>query len=116
MLLLIGFQLHWIKNSKLLIEEQFTNKVSMALCTVVEKMSTESGCSEVRSACRVSKESCETQVLTMMKDSAFDRVLRSSLAFYQIDLPYEVNIAVKDTLLSEVPPYFLLPDPNFGPG
>lgn len=106
MLLLIGFQLHWIKNSKLLIEEQFTNRVSMALCTAVEKMSAEADCC-VSAAMNGNPDapSCTNQVKKMMKDSAFDRVLRSSLAFYQIDLPYEVNIAVKDTALSEVPPY-----------
>lgn len=106
MLLLIGFQLHWIKNSKLLIEEQFTNRVSMALCTAVEKMSTEPGCcTSSASGDGSDTPSCTNQVRKMMKDSAFDRVLRSSLAFYQIDLPYEVNITTKDTSLSEIPPY-----------
>lgn len=106
MLVLIGIQINWIKKSKELTDEQFTNKVNMALCSAVEKMSEEEGCCQaVRTACEVSTASCVGQVKSMIADSGFGQVLRTSLAYYQINLPYEVNIAIKDSALNEAPPY-----------
>ncbi len=89
-----------------MIEEQFTNKVSMALCTAVDKLSTTPACSEaIRTSCATSPTSCEEQVNKMVQDPSFNEVLRSSLSFYQIDLPYHVNVATLDTSLAAAPPF-----------
>ncbi len=101
MALLIRFQLGWINTSKALIEEQFTNKVNMALCSTIEQLSENEDC---RETCR-SMEGCSAKIQTLAADPLFSSVLKSKLDFYRVDLPFEVNIAVQDTTAGAAPPY-----------
>lgn len=101
MVLLVSFQLRWINTSKALIEEQFTNKVNLALCSAIEQLSESEDC---RETC-LSMEGCSAKIQTLAADSLFSSVLKSKLEFYRVDLPFEVNIAVQDTAAGTVPPY-----------
>lgn len=107
MLLLIGLQWYWLQNSKQLIEDQFTNRVSMALCSAVEKISASPECCQaVKSSCESVPGNCNDQVLQLVNDSAFSDALKSSLSFYQVELPYETNIATREmTNDTTAPPY-----------
>jgi signal transduction histidine kinase len=99
--LLIFFQMRWIGTSRALIEEQFTNKVNLALCSAVEQLSESEDC---RQTC-LSMEGCSVKIQALSADSLFSSVLKSKLEFYQVDLPFEVNIAVQDTAAGTAPPY-----------
>ena len=106
MLLLISFQMYWIKKSKILIEEQFTNKVTMALCATVDKVSKSPECCEaVRSSCMTSPTGCTDQLNELIKNTAFTDVLNTSLNYFQINLPYKVNVASSDSIKSSAPNY-----------
>ncbi len=98
-LALISFQYYWIKTSKSLIEEQFTNKVSMALCSAVDKLSDNPDCCKLKtSGCEADNTQCQSQLNSMVQDSAFVKEINSSLQFYNIRLPYELAIKAKDSV------------------
>jgi hypothetical protein len=104
MILLISLQVYWMNKSKELIEEQFTNKVSMALCSAVDKLSKTPACSEAAlSSCMISKGECADKVQAMVRDSSFTEVLNSSLAYFQVNLPYKMNVAFMDSSQVDTP-------------
>jgi two-component system, OmpR family, phosphate regulon sensor histidine kinase PhoR len=105
MILLIGFQVYWMNKSKELIEEQFTNKVSMALCSAVDKLSKSPACSQAATSCMTSKGECADKVQAMVKDSSFAEVLNSSLNYYQVNLPYKVNVSFMGSSRPDTPAY-----------
>ncbi|MEP7323510.1 MAG: HAMP domain-containing sensor histidine kinase [Saprospiraceae bacterium] len=105
MILLIGFQVYWMSKSKELIEEQFTNKVSMALCSAVDKLSNSPACSQAATSCLTSKGECADKVQAMVKDSSFTEVLNSSLNYYHVNLPYKVNVSFMGSSPMDTPSY-----------
>jgi signal transduction histidine kinase len=93
-LALIAFQVRWMQHSQNLLEEQFNQRVNMALCNTVEKLAAEKSCSHmIQSSCMAgTTESCCRQLDTLLESPLFDRTLNAALAFYQIDLPYQAKI------------------------
>ncbi len=106
-LLLISFQFYWIHQSKKLIDDQFTNRVSMALCSAVEKISDNpSSCLADPVGCALTPGSnCQSILQSMIRDSGFVQEINKSLAFYQIHLPYNMSLATKDSSADCDPQY-----------
>ncbi len=99
LLALIGFQVSWMNHSRLLLNEQFNNQVNMALCTTVEKLAADPDCSEKLRACcaKENKEGCRKSFEAISKTPEMTSAFREAMRFYQINLPYELQIAAKDT-------------------
>ncbi len=98
-LALIGFQVNWMRQSRQLIEEQFNNRVNMALCSTVEKMAENKTCSsELRACCaQPNGTACKEDFDALLQKPEMGALLTEALHFYQIDLPYRVLIVPRDT-------------------
>ena len=98
-LALIAFQVSWMRHSRSLIEEQFNNRVNMALCSTVEKIAADPACSnELRACCAPpGAPGCRSTVDEVMQKPEMGALLTEALHFYQIDLPYRVLISPKDS-------------------
>ncbi|PHN04503.1 sensor histidine kinase [Flavilitoribacter nigricans] len=109
MLALIAFQVRWMQHSQELLEEQFNQRVNLALCNTVEKLAVEDGCGSIKaSACsNMTAMNCHQPLDTLLASDIFDQTLQTALHFYQIDLPYRANIHTKDSPDNpdELPPY-----------
>ena len=100
-LFLIGFQVKWLKDSRDLIEQQFDQKVTMALCAAVGSLdSTEiqpfaCGSQVADSPVSLLEQALENpaEMRTMLSDSVLRKALDESMRFYDIHLPYEVSIS-----------------------
>lgn len=107
MLALIIFQVSWMNHSRRLLNEQFNNRVNMALCSSVEKMAENQACSsQIRSACctqESSQPSCSQTLDKFLATPEMDRTLENALRFYQIDLPYKAVIKPLETSTNEAP-------------
>jgi two-component system, OmpR family, phosphate regulon sensor histidine kinase PhoR len=90
-LALIAFQVIWMRHSRALLEEQFNNKVSMALCSAVETVAENPSCKAEMRACCAAPESSDLAESTsaIMEKPAMQAALKDALAFHQINLPYE---------------------------
>jgi signal transduction histidine kinase len=99
MLALIWFQVRWMKYSRELLEEQFNNRVNMALCSTVEKLAADQASTEeVRACCAVAdQEACRQTLTDLQQRPEMRAALADALQFYQIDLPFEVSIAPRDS-------------------
>lgn len=108
-LALIAIQVRWIQHSQQLLDEQFNQRVNMALCNTVEKLADEESCSKpLQASCSVmSSQSCCRQLDTLLASPLFDQTLGDALNFYQIDLPYKANIGSNSNLSEdgELPPF-----------
>ena len=102
---LVLLQAQWLFHSKNLIEKQFNQKVSMALCMAVTELS------DGPKSCIAAP---ETDLVTMLTSSLITtlppqseeekvkKALDKALAFYDIHLPYEIEIFdKKNTCASE---------------
>jgi signal transduction histidine kinase len=78
-----------MRQSHDLIEEQFNNKARMALCSAVESLGDNSTI-EVQATC------AKVEGVTEDNLNRLDDVLKRSLAFYDIDIPYEIQIIEAD--------------------
>ena len=111
MVALIAFQVNWMKHSSRLIEEQFNNRVNMALCSAVESLAADQNSSASFRACCAevnTQPGCMQSVDELPTATGMNQTLAQSLNFYQISLPYEAVIAPKDTLnveQGEIPPF-----------
>ncbi|MEM1318728.1 MAG: HAMP domain-containing sensor histidine kinase [Bacteroidota bacterium] len=85
LVLLIIFQVKWMLHSRDLIEEQFNQKVGMALCNAVEETSRRCQSQEVASCQPVIKDQ-------WLNELGLDEALNSSMSFYNIDLEYQANV------------------------
>ncbi len=101
-LALIGFQVTWMNHSRTLLEEQFNNRVNMALCSTVENLAENQNCSaELRACCATADPSgCQPNLESIVQRPEMKAALTQALHFYQIDLPYEVLITPRDTAAS----------------
>jgi len=106
-LALIGIQVRWMQQSRELLEEQFTNRVNMALCSTVENLANDPDhAEEIRACCRVPDvASCAPNFLPLSQEPAMQAALNQWLQFYQINLPYTVQITPKDSSVKGAPPY-----------
>lgn len=99
-LALIGFQVSWMQQSRNLLEEQFNNRVNMALCSTVEKIAENQACTDgLRNCCAVAGNmACSQQDFEkLLEKPEVKATLAEALHFYQIDMPYQVQVARKDT-------------------
>jgi two-component system phosphate regulon sensor histidine kinase PhoR len=90
--LLIFFQARWMLQSKQLIEEQFEQKATMALCRAVEEVArtcAEGGPSLYNITLATCGQRC---TLSAVDSAALAGALNRSLSFYGIDLPYAVEL------------------------
>lgn len=108
-LALITFQVRWMQHSQQLLEEQFNQRVNMALCNTVEQLAVEESCSSLmQTGCSAAPaQSCCQQLDTLLASDLFDETLKTALHFYQIDLPYRADIKSNTGLLDReaLPPY-----------
>jgi signal transduction histidine kinase len=90
-LALIIFQVLWMRHSRTLLEEQFNNRVTMALCSAVETVAENPTCSAEMRACCASpgSASCAQTAVDLMEKPEMQNALKNALAFHQINLPYE---------------------------
>ena len=102
---LVLLQAQWLFHSKNLIEEQFNQKTSLALCMAVTELS------DGPKSCIAAPESdlasmLTTPLLTTLPPQSEEETVRKavdgSLAFYDIHLPYQIEIFdKKNTCASE---------------
>lgn len=97
---LIVFQALWMQHSRKLLEEQFNNRVNMALCSTVERLASNPACSDgLRACCRedADPEACSTNFEILLQKPEMESTLAEALQFYQIDLPYQISIVSNDS-------------------
>lgn len=89
---LVFFQVRWLRQSQALMEEQFNNRVKMALCSAIERIDP-SKKSELQLA---QQDLSKTPLIaTPYNQTALDSALKQTLAFYNINLPYRILPAQK---------------------
>ncbi len=87
LILLILFQIKWMLHSRDLIEEQFNQKVDMAMCSAVEETSRKCGTdSSAIAGCLPGLED------TWLQELGLKDALSSSMSFYNIDLQYQADV------------------------
>lgn len=107
MLLLVLIQVKWMQQSRKLIEDQFDQKVSMALCKAVDEVSLTESSQEIKIACQVSSSfdpfCCSTQLTTYLADDNVRDVVEDALNYYNIDMPFvlEVSNVQKNICMTE---------------
>jgi two-component system, OmpR family, phosphate regulon sensor histidine kinase PhoR len=95
--LLILFQVNWLGHSRRLLEEQFDQKVTMALCSAVEQL--EVNGSTVTANCAPGCESrqlnCAAEFISPagVDEDEMRRSLESSLERYGIEMDFQLSIA-----------------------
>ncbi|MEQ1744067.1 MAG: HAMP domain-containing sensor histidine kinase [Saprospiraceae bacterium] len=97
---LIVFQVVWMQHSRRLLEEQFDNRVKMALCSTVERLASNPGCSDdLRACCSVGQtvEACSRKFDSLLQKPEMEAALTEALHFYQVDLPYQISIVPKES-------------------
>jgi len=94
---LIFFQLRWIQHSTELLEEQFSHRVDMALCNAVEQMADSKSCAEITKGCSVKSgnEGCQVKLDSIFRTAEGSVALQEALAFYKLDLPYQISVVEK---------------------
>ena len=105
---LIAFQVKWMQQSRDLLEEQFDQKVSMALCSAVENMSTTEEVAEVRSTCTAEPKppSCAQKIDELLESPSFDQKISTAFDFYDIGMDFEADIVDKSCVPADsISPY-----------
>ena len=101
---LVLFQVQWMLQSRDLLEEQFNNRVNMALCNAVEEVAQTGICEQVRQSCSLKEGdqiSCQQHLDTLLNAEDLNVALGKSLDFYNIKMDYEVRILDKDSMDEE---------------
>lgn len=96
-LALIGFQVNWLRHSRQLLEEQFNNKVRMALCATVDQIAEDQACCQQVRACCVDPNAGPNAAAFFAEIPQTEQMLTEALARYQINLPYRVQIVPNDS-------------------
>lgn len=108
-LALLSFQVRWMQHSQELLEEQFNQRVNMALCNTIDKLSRDHNrCQSFRAGCSSNVgHACGQQLQHLLNSSSFDQTLSAALDLFQIDLPYQVGIYHREHLGEgqSLPPY-----------
>lgn len=105
LILLILFQVNWLRHSRRLLEEQFDQKVTMALCSAVENLeeTPESIASKSAVCCKKMPDNCYAGYFESDKSEAeLHDALATSLQRYDIDLDFTFELA-NDPLASILP-------------
>ena len=105
---LVLFQVKWMQHSRNLLEEQFDNKVNMALCSAVDKMADGPSCTLIQPSCSRLNNLApghDDKFDDMLDAHAFEFALKDALDSYNIDLAYQIRVMDKDSLASVNPSY-----------
>ncbi len=86
---LIIIQIQWMRQSHDLIEEAFNHRVKMALCSAVENLD-DNTTIEVNASC------ANISGVTANNIDRLDASINQSLSFYNVNLPYELELSQKD--------------------
>lgn len=90
---LIGFQVNWLKHSKKLIEAQFEQKVTMAMCHAVEMLRSTNDSIKLDLECGITTPACGTSCITAyLNEESMRDALVKSLNFYDIHLDFYFNV------------------------
>jgi len=99
MVLLVLIQVKWMQQSKKLIEEQFDQKVSMALCKAVDDVSETPSSKEIKYTCSAKESTsptcCSDQLTQYLANDNVKNVVQSALTFYNINMPFEMSVISK---------------------
>lgn len=101
--LLIVMQVKWMQKSVELVEEQFDQKVSMALCRAVDELSETEEKTNLKVSCSVpgavGQQCCASNLSLFMTNSNVKQVVDEALAFYNINIPFEMAVSEYNDLL-----------------
>ena len=96
-------QVKWMQKSVELVEEQFDQKVSMALCMAVDQISETEEKTNLKVSCSVSgtlgQQCCANNLSLFMTNSNVKKVVDEALAFYNINMPFEMEVSEYNELL-----------------
>lgn len=119
-ILLILLQVNWLQHSRKLIEEQFDQKVTMALCSAVENLEKEQATKgSIGMACREDEGICTSGILkTNLREEDLHSALSTALNRYDIGLEFAFDVRNNPYGLSEPASYSclapsLLPEDHF---
>ncbi|MEM9547339.1 MAG: HAMP domain-containing sensor histidine kinase [Bacteroidota bacterium] len=103
LLLLIVMQVKWMQKSVELVEEQFDQKVSMALCMAVDQISETEEKTNLKVSCSVpgalGQQCCSNNLSLFMTNSNVKQVVDEALAFYDVNIPFEMEVSEYNDLL-----------------
>jgi two-component system phosphate regulon sensor histidine kinase PhoR len=119
-ILLVLFQVNWLQHSRKLIEEQFDQKVTMALCSAVENLEKEQATvGSIDMACQEDEAICTSGILkTNLQERDLHSALSTALNRYDIGLEFAFDIRNNPYGLAEPASYScqaptLLPEDHF---
>ncbi len=96
-------QVKWMQKSVELVEEQFDQKVSMALCMAVNQISETEEKTNLKVSCSVpgtfGQQCCSNNLSLFMTNSNVKQVVDEALAFYNINIPFEMEVSEYNDLL-----------------
>ena len=99
---LFVIQVKWMQKSTALVEEQFDQKVSMALCMAVDQISLTEETNEFKSKCTIApdgkKSCCSEELSTLIQKDNVKGLVASSLNYYDINMPYEMGVSEKNSV------------------
>lgn len=113
---LLFVQVIWLRHSQGLMEEQFQTNVNTALCSAVATLAKDEKCSKPFSeSCTITAAECSQKLDQLIKTEQFAKTVSSSLAGFNITLPYEAKVCAKPPSYTpsatELPPYSCALDP-----
>lgn len=117
LLALIAFQVKWMTDSRNLIEEQFNQKVSMAMCYAVDMLGPDhASISKAISSCTANPNGCnainnitdgfEVETSETIDVPVIKEALGMALSFYNVKMDYEVEISEKQQFTSGMLPKY----------
>ena len=103
LIFLIFMQVKWMQKSIELVEEQFDQKVSMALCKAVDDISQTEEKTNLKVSCSIpgaaGQECCSNNLSLFMSNREVKNVVDDALAFYNINIPFEMEVSEYNDLL-----------------
>ena len=114
---LLIVQVIWLRHSQGLMEEQFQTNVNTALCSAVATLAQDEVCRKpFTESCMLTAAECTQRLDQLVKTDRFSKTVSSSLAGFNINLPYEAKIRTKPPSYTpkeaaELPPYSCSLDP-----
>lgn len=93
-ILLLFFQINWLQHSAQLIEEQFDQKATMALCNAVDELQAKDDPHlKIELTCEKAIPECEPSCLqTNVDELDLHQALQASMERYDIDLGFQVDV------------------------
>lgn len=111
MVVLIAFQVVWLQQSQQLVEEQFQTNVNTALCSTVQTVAQQATSKQpFQESCAITAVECGQKLDQLIKTDYFAQTLSTSLAGFNINLPFEAKVCAKPPSYileasNELPPY-----------